>query len=218
MLLVLNVWASACPGTKLCVTYFPTHLKLTPFTPVWQRAPVNVVVNNSHWPSAPLTFTCYELIMTVINSYASLISVRHRTWRIIMMISAFVVTQLSSLYQFFFFFTLKVDVALLLLCIVNTIYILVMTKTVLMGKLLLNYFGITHVKRRMDKVWHLEVKLCRITHDAWQCFCKCLILPCTTVTFPFAHFPHWSFVAAFLTVPHFSFTFMISIVATKTAT
>lgn len=69
-----------------------------------------------------------------------------------MMISAFVVTQLSSLYQFFFFFTLKVDVALLLLCIVNTIYILVMTKTVLMGKLLLNYFGITHVKRRMDKV------------------------------------------------------------------
>ncbi len=37
-----------CLGTKLRVTYFPTHLKLTPFTPAWQRTPVHMVVNNSH--------------------------------------------------------------------------------------------------------------------------------------------------------------------------
>lgn len=61
---IKRVCASTCLGTKLCVTYFPTHLKLTPFTPAWQRAPVHVLVNNSHWPSAPLTFTCYKLIMT----------------------------------------------------------------------------------------------------------------------------------------------------------
>lgn len=59
-----SVCAITCLGTKLCMTYFPTHLKLTPFTPAWQHAPVHVVVNNSHWPSAPLTFTCYKLIMT----------------------------------------------------------------------------------------------------------------------------------------------------------
>ncbi len=60
--LVLNT--CVCLGTKLRVTYFPTHLKLTPFTPAWQRTPVHMVVNNSHWPSAPLTFTCCKLIMT----------------------------------------------------------------------------------------------------------------------------------------------------------
>lgn len=71
-LLVLIICVSTCLGTKLCVMYFPSQRRLTLFTPAWQLAPVHVLVNNSHWPSAPMTFTCYELIMT--SSVACLIN------------------------------------------------------------------------------------------------------------------------------------------------
>lgn len=152
--LVLNV--SLCQGTKLCMTYFPTHLKLTPFTPAWQRAPAHVVVNNSDWPSAPLTFACYELIMT--SSVMRLINLCETQ-------------NLKDYYDDFCFCCCIVILFISRLCscfegwrgrrfcfaLSKNIYIQVMTEAVLMGKtwkLLLNYFGRAHVRSRVDKVWH----------------------------------------------------------------
>lgn len=60
---IIGMRVSTCLGSKVCAAHFPT-LILSLFTPAWQGAPVHVVINNSHWPSALLTFTCYELIMT----------------------------------------------------------------------------------------------------------------------------------------------------------
>lgn len=66
-------WAGVSLCSKLCMTSSHTHLTVTSFTHAWQCACVHMVINNTHWPSASLTFTCYKLIMT--SSVVCLISI-----------------------------------------------------------------------------------------------------------------------------------------------
>lgn len=161
-LLVLNVSVSVCLGSQLCMTYFPTHLKLTPFTPAWQRTPVHVVVNNSQWPSAPLTFTCYKLIM--ISSVVRLINLcETETYGSLFLCEGW------RGHRFCCALSKRIHI------------------WVLMGemwKLLFELFWDNSCKMegrqkcdRSKSLWE------RITHDAWQCCRKCLISPRAAVTF-----------------------------------
>lgn len=124
------------------------------FTPAWQRAPVNTVVNNSQWPSAPLTFSCYKLIMT--SSVVWLINLWDAELEGLLWFLSLL--RGSPLYFSSLFSLWGLTWPPLLLGIVRN------NDQDCWWEKWESYcwiiFGRIHVRRRVDKVWHSVVKLC----------------------------------------------------------